>query len=316
MLRDYYKAAHEAAALVEKDWYGVVRLTGTERASWLQGMVTNDVQRLGIGQGCYAAHLTPQGKMVAHMMILRDEECLWLVLERAVIPRLVAAFDKLLIMEDVQVHDESQELEILGVVGPQSKTVIESWLGERFELDGLYEHRLSGDHRMVRTNMGYDIWVNRTSTDTVLAALANHGAVAIDHGTWDVLRTELGWPIFGVDIDESTTMPELGERGISYDKGCYVGQEVVAKVKYIGHVNRRFVGLVLDGEALPEIKSLIRKSDKEVGYVTTSLFSPGLNKPIALGFVARGAYAPGTSVDVFSEGKLLAAKIVDLPFRI
>src|SRR5579883_2939952 len=115
MLREYYKAARESAALVEQDWYGILQLTGSECVTWLQGMVTNDVQKLQPGQGCYAAHLTPQGKIVAHMMILRDVDSLWLVLERAIIPRLVAAFDKLLIMEDVQVSDQSDVMDILAV---------------------------------------------------------------------------------------------------------------------------------------------------------------------------------------------------------
>ena len=99
--------------------------------------------------------------------------------------------------------------------------------------------------RIVVSDLGYDIWVPRAQADTIVRAYRTGGATAIDHGTWDVLRTEAGMPIYGVDIDETTTMPELGEAGISYDKGCYIGQEVVAKVKYIGHVNRRFVGLVL-----------------------------------------------------------------------
>src|SRR5215469_2509329 len=146
MLREYYKAAHESAALIEKDIYGLVRLTGSERASWLQGMVTNDVEKLRPGQGCYAAHLTPQGKMVAHMLILRDEDCLWLVLERAIIPRLTAAFDKLLIMEDVQVVDESGTLAILAVIGPNAKAVLQTWLEEPPDVDGLYEHRAVKDY--------------------------------------------------------------------------------------------------------------------------------------------------------------------------
>ena len=319
MFREYYKAAREDAALVEKDWYGIVRLTASERVPWLQGMVTNDVQKLTSGQGCYAAHLTPQGKMVAHMLILADEDCLWLVLERAVIPRLVAAFDKLLIMEDVQVIDESsgsEPITILGIIGPKAKTVLESWLEEPLNLDGLYSHRRIGEQRIVVTNLGYDVWVRSAVADKALRALGHSGATAIDHGTWDVLRTELGWPIFGVDIDETTTMPELGEHGINYDKGCYVGQEVVAKVKYIGHVNRRFVGLIIDGEVLPEMRSPIRKGDKEVGYITTSLFSPRLNKPIALGFVARAAYAPGTLVEIITQGRTIGAIISELPFRI
>src|SRR3954470_21881304 len=109
MLTEYYEAATHTAALAEKDWFGIVKLTGSERVSWLQGMVTNDVQKLAPGTGCYAAHLTPQGKIVAHMHIFADEDALWLALERAAIPNLVAAFDKLLIMEDVQVTDVSDE---------------------------------------------------------------------------------------------------------------------------------------------------------------------------------------------------------------
>src|SRR5436305_9406020 len=109
MLAESYKAATEGAAVVEKDWEGLVKLTGSERVSWLQGMVTNDVQKLASGAGCYAAHLTSQGKVVAQMRVLADEDALWLSLERASVPKLLAAFDKLLIMEDVQLADVSEE---------------------------------------------------------------------------------------------------------------------------------------------------------------------------------------------------------------
>src|SRR3989441_5110253 len=314
MLTEYYQAARQTAALAEKDWFGIIRLTGSERASWLQGMVTNDVQKLAPGTGCYAAHLTPQGKIVAHMHVLVDEDALWLTLERAAIPKLIGAFDKLLIMEDVQIKDSSDEYDILGIVGPKAKSVLESWLGERLHLDGRYGHLIFEGRRVFVSDIGYDVWVSRGQADKMLRSLAASGATAIDRGTWDVLRTEAGIPVYGVDIDETTTMPEIGESGISYEKGCYIGQEVVAKVKYIGHVNRRFVGLTLEGSDLPEMKSPIYKSGKEVGYVTTSLLSPGLNKPISLGFVSRSAYAPGTAVEILTAEKSLPATIVDLPF--
>jgi folate-binding protein YgfZ len=316
MLTEYYRAAHYAAALAEKDWFGVLKFTGSERASWLQGMVTNDVQKLTPGTGCYAAHLTPQGKIVAHMQILADEDALWLSLERAALPKLAKAFDKLLIMEDVQIHDASQEYDILSVIGPKSAAVLESWLDEPLNLAGQYSHRKFEQARVVISDLGHDVWVPRGQADKILRSLAQSGATAIDRGTWDVLRTEAGIPIYGMDIDETTTMPEIGEKGISYEKGCYVGQEVVAKVKYLGHVNRRFVGLILSDSDLPELKNPIYKGEKEVGYVTTSLFSPGLQKPIALGFVSRSAYAPDTDVEIRSEGKKLPARIVDLPFTI
>jgi folate-binding protein YgfZ len=315
MLTEYYHAARYGAALAEMDWYGVLKLTGSERATWLQGMVTNDVQTLAAGTGCYAAHLTPQGKIVAHMHILADEDALWLSLERAALPKLVQAFNKLLIMEDAQIEDCSEQFDILSVVGPRAVAILESWLDEPAKLEGLYSHRSFEGGRVVVSNLGYELWVERGQADKVLRALSQTGATAIDRGAWDVLRTEAGLPIYGVDIDETTTMPELGENGISYTKGCYIGQEVVAKVKYIGHVNRRFVGLIVSGSDIPELKSPIYKGAKEVGSVTTSLFSPGLERPIALGFVSRSAYAPGTEVEIVSQEKRLPATIVDLPFR-
>src|SRR5437868_12506329 len=130
MLAEYYNAANQAAAVVEMDWFGVIRLTGTERASWLQGMITNDVEKLAPGAGCYAAHLTPQGKIVAQMHILADEDALWLSLERTAIPNLLSAFDKLLIMEDVHVMDMSNAYSVLAVMGPEAVNVIDAWISE------------------------------------------------------------------------------------------------------------------------------------------------------------------------------------------
>ncbi len=316
MLSEYYQAATRAAALAEKDWFGIVKLTGTERVPWLQGMLTNDVEKLPSGSGCYAAHLTPQGKIVAHMQVLVDDDAVWLCLERAVVPKLLAAFDKLLIMEDVQMFDVSEEYSILAIIGPKAAAALESWIDEPLKIAGKYAHRKIDDSRIVVSDLGYDVWVPRGKADKVLRFLAQSGATPIDHGTWDVLRTEAGIPVYGVDIDETTMMPEIGDAGISYEKGCYIGQEVVAKVKYIGHVNRRFVGLTLSGGELPKLKSPIRKAGREVGYLTTTLFSPGLNKPIALGFVTRTAYGSGSEVEVVSNEKALPAVIVDLPFRL
>src|SRR5262249_39093814 len=150
-------------------------------------------------------------------------------------------FDKLLIMEDAQLADVSSEYSIVGVLGPKAETALSPWLGAPPRLHGLYSHRKLDESRIVVSKLGYDVWIPRDQTDQVLRFFADQGAAAIDHGTWDVLRVEAGIPVFGVDIDETTTLPELGESGISYDKGCYIGQEVVAKVKYIGHVNRKFV---------------------------------------------------------------------------
>jgi folate-binding protein YgfZ len=314
MLLEYYEAATKAAAVVEQDWLGSITLTSAERASWLQGMVTNEVEKLKPGHGCYAAHLNAQGRVIAQMMVLVEADAIRLVLERATVAKLLSAFDKLIIMEDVLAQDVSESNVAIGVLGPNARSVLESWLGEPLNLSERYEHRRIRDVEVVLSDLGYDVWVRRDHSDNALREISEHGATAIDHGVWDVIRTEAGLPIYGVDIDESTTMPELGERGISYDKGCYIGQEVVARVKYIGHVNRRFVGIVAEGQDLPEIRTEIRKDGKDVGYVTTSLFSPGLGKPVALGFVNRGAATAGTGVHLIGQESIIPATVIDLPF--
>jgi len=310
MIGEHYKAARHAAAVTELVSYGIIKVAGPDRISWLQGMISNDIDKLPPGKGCYAAHLTPQGKIVAHMDVFKDQDALWLSLERSSVPILLAAFDKLLIMEDVQLTDVSDEYSIIALFGPRASAAISEWLGAPLELHGLLTHRQVDDARIIASRLGYEIWVKRSNADPVLRFLAEHGVTAVDQGTWDVLRTETGIPVYGIDIDETTTLPELGEGAINYEKGCYIGQEVVAKVKYIGHVNRKFVGLRVQGSALPEAKSAIRKGGRDVGYVTTALFSPSLNQTIALGFVNRSAATARTEVEVGTT----TGEVADLPF--
>jgi folate-binding protein YgfZ len=314
MLSTYYNAARNQAAVVEKDWMGALVLTGAERVSWLQGMISNDVQQLAPGQGCYAAHLNAQGKIVAPMTVLVDADAIWLSVERACVDLLAAAFDRLIIMEDVQVQNVSDEYQALGVIGPDADRILESWVGEPLQISQIDQHRRIGDQRVVRGELGYDVWIRREVSDKALRAIAGSGATPIDRGTWDVLRAEAGLPLYGVDIDETTTLPELGEHGISYDKGCYIGQEVVAKVKYIGHVNRKFMGFVCSGDQPAEAGSKVRSSGKDAGYVTTALISPGLGKPIALGFVNRAAATPGTAVVLEGPERSVDAVVTSLPF--
>src|SRR5262249_23462273 len=147
------------------------------------------------------AHLTPQGKMVAHMQVLVDDDTVWLSLERVSISDLVAAFDKLIIMEDAQVADISAGYSILNVLGPKSQDTLSAWSGQVVTTREPYSHLNLGDCRIVVSDLGYDIWVPTRQVDHVLRALVEHGATAIDHGTWDVLRTEAGIPVYGVDID-------------------------------------------------------------------------------------------------------------------
>jgi len=296
MLQEHYNAARSTAVTFVQDWMGVLKLTGSERQSWLQGMVTNEVEKLKPGDSCYAAHLNAQGKVVAQMTVLAADDTLWLIVETAAVEKLAAAFDKLIIMEDVQAQNVSPEYTVLGLVGPHA------------------DDRIRGvDCLSARVDLGYDLIAPNEVAVRVSESLIASGAVAADPEVWNILRAESGIPLYGVDVDETTTMPELGQRGISYDKGCYIGQEVVARIKYIGHVNRRFVGFVCEGGDVPEVRSTVQVQGKDVGYITTSVFSPGLGKPIALGFVNRAAGEPGTAVMLAGKSAGVAARVAALP---
>jgi len=296
MFHDHYNAARTKAVTFTKDWMGILKLTGPERHTWLQGMVTNEVENLKPGEACYAAHLNAQGKVVAQMTVFAAKDEIWLLVEQTAVQKLAAVFDRLIIMEDVQVRNVSSEYSVLGLVGPQTRALVQTL-----------------EYPAVSVDLGYDLIVPKDALARVSENLTAAGALPADPGIWNILRAESGIPVYGVDIDETTTMPELGQRGISYDKGCYIGQEVVARIKYIGHVNRRFVGFVCDEGAIPEVRSTVQVQGKDVGYITTAVFSPGLGRPIALGFVNRVAGEPGTSVLLAGNTAIVAARVAALP---
>ena len=313
MTENLYQQLAETAFLFELD-RGVVEISGPERVSWFQRMVSNDVDRLKAGEGCYAAYLSSKGRLVSQMSVLADKDVLLLVLERGNVDHTIRELDKLLIMEEVEIRDCSPETSCFSLVGGVAETVLERLSGTPLNLESDYSHRVVGAPRVVKAEFGYDLLVPRAEGSSVSDRLVDSGAEAVDGSLLDVLRVEAGLPLYGVDVDDTTTLPELGEKGIDYDKGCYVGQEVVAKIKYIGHVNRRFVGLKLSGTDLPLLRSRVTKGDKEVGYVTSAVHSPALDSPIALAFVRFGSDKAGTEVEVAIDGSPHPATVVDLPF--
>ena len=301
------------SALVVRREGGLARVAGPDRVSWLQGMVSNDVGRLKPGEGCYAAHLNPRGRVLSLMVILADPDHMWLQLDQDV-GRSVAELDKLLIMEDAQITDRSAEVAILSVFGAGARGALEAWAGFDLDVPGTYSHSMLGLIRVVRTEMGYDLILPRPDVESVLPALVKCGVSEADGQMWNLLTLEAGLPRYGIDVDDTTTLPELGERGIDYQKGCYIGQEVVAKIKYIGHVNRNLVGLQLTGSNVPAPRSLVGRNDKDVGYITRAAYSPGVNAVIALAFLRLGNQDPGTQVEVLTDGEKQSAEVSLLPF--
>ena len=321
-----YDAARHRAAFVDRSDRGRVVVSGADRASYLQGLLTNDVVALRPGQGCYAAYLTAQGRMIADLHVYELGDLMLLAMAGSVKDGVLAKLDQFIFTEDVQLGDVTDTFAEIAVVGPDAARIVAALLADVAveTLRDMTEHGnlraawAGGPAIVTRVTdigeAGYDLYVERAQSETLKAALGASGALEMDEPTADALRIESGVPLFQRDMDEATIPLEAGieSRAISFSKGCYVGQEVIIRVLHRGHgrVARRLVGLRFDGPQIPAPGATIRSGDREIGEVTSSTHSPALNRPIALGYVHRDFVEPGTKVAVGES----SGEVVPLPF--
>ena len=268
---------------------GRLMVTGGDRSAYLQGLLTNDVAALTPGTGCYAAMLTPQGRMLSDMYVDELGDAMLLRLPVAVTRQVREHLDRFVFAEDVQIADVSSAKAQIGIYGPRATEVAA---------------HASGALRLAADDLpGRALVIDANDTDTVVTDLAGAGAVEATMDVFEVARIEAGIPRFGVDMDTDTIPLEAGieDRAISRTKGCYVGQEVIVRVLDRGHgrVARRLVQFVLDaGAPVPVHGAAVHAADREVGHVTSAVFSPRLDRVIALGYVRREFAAGGTEIIV------------------
>ncbi len=337
---------HEYAALVEgcgvldRSERGKLALTGAGAVEFLNGQVTNELTTLRPGEGCYAAFLTHKGKMLGDLRILAvgaaggedaaDGEAppavseLLLDTERVALQALFDMIRRFKVGYDVELHKRTLELALLSLIGPRADqlagtTGLAAGAGEASPGGGdlaQAEHSnrrvsLDGVHVLaVRTDVGVDLFAQAADAERLERALRERGAEPVSEAAAECLRIERGVPRYGVDMDDSVIPQEAGlnERAVSFTKGCYVGQETVARLFYRGRPNRHLRGLRLAAPAEPGAELSV--GDREVGRISSSAVSPGLG-PIALALVRREAQ-PGATVAVGGEGN--SAEVVELPF--
>ena len=285
---------------------GRLRLTGEDRVRFLNGQVTNDVKALCPGTGCYAAFTNNKGKMRADAVILNMDDGLLLDLEPAFDTRLAPDLERYIIADDVQVENVTARWSVFTLVGERAAEVLSqsdfcgSIPASLFEIQPLSKSEFPGgfclrSRRAVSD--AFDLWVDRSTETSLLSRLEKPlqqaGAVVAGQELLEIARVEAGIPRFGVDMDDTTLPPEAGmdEIAISYTKGCYVGQEVISRIKHVGHVNRALVRLRLEGGAVTGIS--LSSKDREVGKLGSAVTSPRFGR-IGLAIVRCEASAPGT----------------------
>ena len=323
-LEEIIAGTRSRAGLFVMEDRALLEVRGEDRVRWLDGMISGDVQALegaDAGSGCYATLLTNRGAIVADLHVGRLGEVFFLESRRDQIAKIQETLERFIIADDVTLVDRSGDLAALGIEGPRAGEILDSAIGTRLDLspESWAECEVGGCPIRVGAfgfsgEKAFQIYVaadDRRAVEQALeAAGSESGLVSGDATALDVMRIEAGIPMLGVELDETVLPPEARlERAISTSKGCYVGQEIVARLRARGQVNHLLVGLQIEGEALPDADTLLHVNGRRSGEVTSSAISPTFG-PIALGFVRREHSEIGTRVE-FEGG---AARVAALPF--
>jgi tRNA-modifying protein YgfZ len=325
-LETEYRALTEGCGLLDRSERGKLALSGAGAKEFLAGQVSNDIEALSPGSGCYAAFLTPKGKMLGDLRVLDLGEELLLDTERTALQALFDMIRRFKIGYDIDLHKRTVESTLLSLIGPTALEVAARAvsalpagtalpastleLGD-FEHDNLRVEIGGAASLVVRTDTGVDILCDAAEREITREAVLAAGALPVEEAAAEVLRVERGRPRYGVDLDDTVIPQEAGlnERAVSFTKGCYVGQETVARLYYRGKPNRHLRGLRLSAPTEPGAE--LRLGERVVGRLTSAVLSP-VHGPIGLALVRREA-EPGATVTVGEHG--VSAEVIKLPFE-
>ena len=317
LLQTEYRTLRKACGLIDRSERGKLALTGSEAVDFLNGQVTNELADLRPGEGRYAAFLTHKGKMLGDVRILacgehasRAPSELLLDTERVALQELFEMIRRFKIGHDVELHKRTLERGLLSLIGPESERIAgaEQLGGPEHANECLKIGPIPA--LAVRTDVGIDLICDATGAERLTRELLGRGAAPVTPEAAECLRVERGRPRYGIDLDSSTIPQEAGlnDRAVSFTKGCYVGQETVARLHYRGKPNRRLRGLRLS-EMAPAGDELSFEG-RSVGQLSSVVPSPRFG-PIGLALVRREA-PPGSTVSV---GEAVTAEVTELPFR-
>ena len=314
-----HRACREGAIVLDLSHRGKLAFSGPDAPAFLHGMLTNRVQDLKPGEGGYAAFLTRQGKFVSDLHLYRRAEDFLALTPPGMGPALAEALDHFIIMDQVEATDSTGALCTLGVFGPKAPAVL---AGAGLPWPDLPEHGHAAKDDVLAAR---ELWTGEEGcvllapagrAESLWDALAAAGARPAGLRAFETLTLEAGVPLFGPDMGPEVNPMQAGleARAIDFQKGCYIGQEVIAKIKYLGQVNRGLAGIRLEGGEAPPAGAKVWQGEEEAGEVTRAALSPTLRAGIALAYLHRKAMAPGTAVRVRWEGGEAGGHVVALLF--
>lgn len=306
-VRGEYSALRESCGLYLLNWRAKIGLRGADRVRWLNGMITNNIRDLAVGNGVYAFLLNAQGRILGDLNAYNDGDSLIVDTDQSQREKIAATFDHFIIMDDVEIDDLSAKWVAFGIAGPGSREVLRKVGVEVPPLEPLQFLTVAiqgKPSRLVRGADGiheaYELWVSPSAEQSVWQALTEAGAKPVGSTAIELYRIVRGVPRYGYDLRERDLPQETEQfRALNFNKGCYVGQEIVERIRSRGSVHRTFTGFRVEGAA-PAIGAKIESQGKEVGEVTSAaeLPSKGGTAVVALGYVRREAIASNHDVSI------------------
>ena len=322
-----YRAVRSAVGLIDRSHRGLLQFTGPDRLAFLQGMLSNDLRVLNTFDGAYATVLTQQGKVIADVRVLCAMNSFYLDFWENLQEKILSHLNRYLIADEVEIADRSQEYATISIQGRKAEALLRQVTApdvqfptrrkqhSMIDIDGAAICVVNDSHS---GEAGYDLICPLPAVPAIAQKLTEAGkqlsAAWVGEEAQNILRVEAGIPRYGVDFTEDNLLLEVGiDDAVSFTKGCYLGQEVVERIRSRGHVNKRLSGLLLDGETAVNAGEPIEAASKPIGTVTSSVFSPTLKRPIALGYLNKNFSLPGGEVLIKSD-RPRAATVAPLPF--
>jgi folate-binding protein YgfZ len=318
-LRSEFDALLSGCGFYDLNFRVKIALTGSDRVRWLNGMVTNNIRDLGVGRGVYAFLLNPQGHILGDLYAYNRGDSLMIDTDQPQSEKLLATFDHYIIMDDVEVASVSDKLTAIGIMGPKTLEALRAAGFEISTIDplqfvdvtwhGIAVTLVRGDNPSVES---YEIWLPPGQVASVQAALTKAGAMPAGTSALELLRIASGIPRYGQDIRERDLPQETEQqRALHFSKGCYIGQEIVERIRSRGNVHRKFTGFEVEGE-LPAVGTKVQADGRDIGEITSVASLPLATgeRSVALGYIRRELAAQGKKFQAGSTQLSIAA----LPF--
>jgi folate-binding protein YgfZ len=320
----YLAVRDGGAGLIDLSNRGRILVGGSEAVMFLNGLITNDMKTLAVNSWMPAAFANVQGRLLAVVRVIHREDGFLVDTESATRETVMKLIERFTLAGDFRVADLSDQISSISIQGNRAAEILGAVLNQPVSglaRDSLLDFRAGGQRitliRATHTGEeGFDLFVDAESSDFLRDELSKAGARVVDQKTAEILRIEAGVPVYGVDMDETTIVTEANlDDAVSFTKGCYLGQEIIIRIKHRGHVAKKLAGIVLEAEnPVASGAKIFSQDEKEIGRVTSSTFSPALNRAIALGYVKYDYLKPETSVKILAGGSHSAGKVAELPF--